>query len=166
MAQTVTEVLTAATDSVTLINAVNGGSYDVTRMTQEEINEMVQRNVDHLELILAYAPVDEDDETQMSQVTPQISLAIQVRLQLEGFNMLEIPMMVWNILITLVFVPILNSIRVNTQELKRLEILVNKTREEIAKEYVTKLELRNDMGILMDRIDKIGEKLDKLFEVK
>ena len=32
-------------------------------MTQEEINEMVQRNVDHLELILAYEPVDEDDET-------------------------------------------------------------------------------------------------------
>jgi hypothetical protein len=63
MAQTVTEVLTAATDSVTLINAVNGGSYDVTRMTQAEINEMVQRNVDHLELILAYAPVDENDET-------------------------------------------------------------------------------------------------------
>jgi hypothetical protein len=80
--------------------------------------------------------------------------------------MLEIPMMVWNILITLVFVPILNSIRVNTQELKRLEILVNKTREELAKEYVTKLELRDDMSILMDRIDKIGEKLDKLFEVK
>jgi len=80
--------------------------------------------------------------------------------------MLEIPMMVWNILITLVFVPILNSIRVNTQELKRLEILVNKTREELAKEYVTKVELKDDMGILMDRIDKIGEKLDKLFEVK
>jgi hypothetical protein len=80
--------------------------------------------------------------------------------------MLEIPMMVWNILITLVFVPILNSIRVNTQELKRLEILVNKTREELAKEYVTKIELRDDMSILMDRIDKIGEKLDKLFEVK
>jgi hypothetical protein len=63
MAQTVTEVLTAATDSVTLINAVNGGSYDVTRMTQEEINEMVQRNVDHLEIILAWEPVDEDDLT-------------------------------------------------------------------------------------------------------
>jgi hypothetical protein len=29
MAQTVTEVLTAATDSVTLINAVNGGTHDV-----------------------------------------------------------------------------------------------------------------------------------------
>jgi hypothetical protein len=32
-------------------------------MTQAEINEMVQRNVDHLELILAYAPVDENDDT-------------------------------------------------------------------------------------------------------
>jgi hypothetical protein len=60
---TVTEVLTAATDSVTLINAVNGGTYEVGTMTQAEINEMVQRNVDHLEIILAYAPVDEDDDT-------------------------------------------------------------------------------------------------------
>lgn len=61
--QTVEQVLTAATDSVTLINAINGGTHDVGLMTQEEINEMVQRNVDHLELILAYEPVDEDDET-------------------------------------------------------------------------------------------------------
>ena len=37
--------------------------YDVEGMTQEEINEMVQRNVDHLELILAYEPSDENDET-------------------------------------------------------------------------------------------------------
>jgi len=63
MAQTVTEVLTAATDSVTLINGVNAGTWDVTGMEQSEINEMVQRNVDHLELILTYAPVDSDDDT-------------------------------------------------------------------------------------------------------
>ena len=43
---------------------------------------------------------------------------------------------------------------------------MNKTREEIAKDYVTKNELKDDMGRLMDRMDKIGEKLDKLFEVK
>jgi len=60
---TVTEVLTAATDSVTLINEVNAGTWNVEGMTQDEINEMVQRNVDHLEIILAYAPVDEDDDT-------------------------------------------------------------------------------------------------------
>ena len=54
MAQTVAEVLTAATDSVTLINAVNGGSYNVAGKTQAEINEMVQQNVDHLSTILSY----------------------------------------------------------------------------------------------------------------
>jgi len=61
--QTVEQVLTAATDSVTLINEVNAGTWNVEGMTQEEINDMVQRNVDHLELILAYEPVDENDFT-------------------------------------------------------------------------------------------------------
>ena len=60
---TVTEILTAATDSVTLINAIDDDSHDVEGMSQEDINEMVQRNVDHIELILAYAPVDSDDDT-------------------------------------------------------------------------------------------------------
>ena len=74
MAQTVAECLTAAEDSVTVINDINtngkksvyvGGSAeaDTTTMTQAEINEMVQRNVDHLELILAYEPVDAEDDT-------------------------------------------------------------------------------------------------------
>ena len=66
MAQTVSEVLTAATDSVTLINAIDADASAVSTvegMNQAEINEVVQRNVDHLEIILAYEPVDEDDET-------------------------------------------------------------------------------------------------------
>ena len=73
MAQTVAEVLTAATDSVTLINDINtngkksvyvGGSAEQdTDMSQADINATVQRNVDHLETILAYAPVDSDDDT-------------------------------------------------------------------------------------------------------
>ena len=63
MTQTVTECLAAGTDSVNLIDGVKAGSLDVEGMEQSEINEMVQRNVDHLELILEYAPVDSDDET-------------------------------------------------------------------------------------------------------
>ena len=63
MAQTVTECLAAGTDSVTLIDGVKAGSWDVTGMTQAEINEMVQRNVDHLSTILLYAPVDASDDT-------------------------------------------------------------------------------------------------------
>ena len=62
-AETVEQVLTAATDSVNLINGVNAGTWVVRGMTQEEINDMVQRNVDHLEIILAWEPVDEDDIT-------------------------------------------------------------------------------------------------------
>jgi hypothetical protein len=76
------------------------------------------------------------------------------------------PYLFWNIFITLVLAPVLYSIRLNTEEAKRLDILLNKTREEIAREYVTKNELKDDMGILMDRIDKIDEKLDKLFEAR
>lgn len=58
MTQTVSEVLTAATDSVSLINGIKAGSWDVTGMTQAEINEKVQRNVDHLETILEYTDPD------------------------------------------------------------------------------------------------------------
>ncbi len=62
--QTVAECLTAATDSVTLINDINtngkkstyvGGTAEQdTEMSQADINATVQRNVDHLELILEY----------------------------------------------------------------------------------------------------------------
>ena len=76
------------------------------------------------------------------------------------------PYIVWNALITLVLAPIWFQIRQNAAELKRQDILSNNTREAIAKEYVTKNELKDDMNAIMDRIDKIGEKLDKLFEVK
>jgi len=66
MAQTVTEVLTAGTDSVTLITSINTDASAESQcdgMTQAEINEMVQRNVDHLSAILLYAPVDASDDT-------------------------------------------------------------------------------------------------------
>ena len=76
------------------------------------------------------------------------------------------PYLFWNIFITLVLAPILYSIRQNASESKRIDILLNKTREEMAREYVTKNELKDDMTRLMDRIEKIGGKLDKLFEVK
>tara|TARA_B100001750_G_C15174878_1_gene431141 strand:+ start:66 stop:341 length:276 start_codon:yes stop_codon:yes gene_type:complete len=63
MAQSIEECLAAATDSVTLIDDVNDNG--VEDMDQTDINDMVQRNVDHLEIILAYEPdpEDESDET-------------------------------------------------------------------------------------------------------
>jgi len=74
MAQTVAQVLTSATDSVTLINAVSGGSYNVTGITQAQIKEMVQRNVDHLEIILAYTdPNVAGDSSDKSSYTAAIT---------------------------------------------------------------------------------------------
>jgi len=73
MAQTVAECLTAATDSVTVINDINtngnksryaGGRTDADGNAvagdweQADINACVQRNVDHLELILEYTDPD------------------------------------------------------------------------------------------------------------
>ena len=72
--------------------------------------------------------------------------------------------LLWNAFITLILAPILYNIRQNTQENKRIDILLNKTREEIAREYVTKVELKDDMDNLMDRLEKLDEKLDRLIE--
>lgn len=73
---------------------------------------------------------------------------------------------IWNAIITLVLGPILYSIRQNASEAKRLDILLNKTREEIAREYVTKEELKDDMKNVMDRLEKLDEKLDRLFDIR
>ena len=66
MAQTVTEVLARATDSVTVINSINteGSSSNFwlsADVTQAEITQMIQRNVDHLETILAYDGSNSDE---------------------------------------------------------------------------------------------------------
>ena len=62
----VTQILSAADDSVSLINGVNDGSWNTLNATQDEINDMVQRNVDHLEIILAYEEVVADDSDKSS----------------------------------------------------------------------------------------------------
>ena len=76
------------------------------------------------------------------------------------------PYIVWNILLTLVVAPLLYTIRGNASETKRVDILLNKTREEMAKDYVTKTELEGDMERVFAILDKIEEKLDRLFEAK
>ena len=76
------------------------------------------------------------------------------------------PYIIWNTFITLVLAPLMYSIRQNASELKRQDILINKTREEVAKEYVTKIEVKEDMQNLIDRFDRLDEKMDRLFEIK
>lgn len=72
--------------------------------------------------------------------------------------------MFWNIFITLVLAPVLYSIRQNGSELKRLDILLNKTREEVATNYVLKSDNKDIIKSVMERFDKLEEKIDKLME--
>ena len=51
-------------------------------------------------------------------------------------------------------------------EAQRLSILVNRTREEMAKEYVTKAEVHADINRVLDRLERLDEKLDRLMENK
>ena len=75
------------------------------------------------------------------------------------------PWLLWNALITLVYVPIIHSLRSTSSEVKRVDILLNKTREELPTRYVTKQELHQDMERIFDRFDKIDEKIDKLLKL-
>ena len=68
----------------------------------------------------------------------------------------------WNIIVTLVIAPIVYNIKTNATELKRVDILLNMTREEIAKDYVTKSELTVSIDRVIDRLDRLDEKIDKL----
>ena len=71
---------------------------------------------------------------------------------------------VWNIVLTLVVAPVLYAIRANSTELKRLDILINKTREEMANDYVSRDTFEYDMEKVMKVLEKLEQKLDRLFE--
>jgi len=69
MERDVTQILSAADDSVSLINGVDAGTWPVESLVQSEINDMVQRNVDHLEIILAYQEVIDDSSDKTAYTT-------------------------------------------------------------------------------------------------
>jgi hypothetical protein len=72
---------------------------------------------------------------------------------------MEISMwMFWNIILTLVIAPAVWSFRGLIQEVKRIDILLNKTREE----YVTRKEMRDDLSQVMDALHRLEDKLDKV----
>ena len=68
--------------------------------------------------------------------------------------------MVWNILLTGVVGFISWVLKDKSEEVKRLNILLNRTREEIAREYVTKAEVHADIGRVLDRLERLDQKID------
>jgi hypothetical protein len=73
-------------------------------------------------------------------------------------------MMIWNASLSFLVGVLGWILREKSAELQRVTILLNRTREEVAKEYVTKAEVHADINRVLVRLDKLDEKLDRLME--
>lgn len=71
---------------------------------------------------------------------------------------------IWNILLSAAMAGIGYILKDKSDELKRIDILLNKTREEIAKEYVTKVDVHLDINRVLDRLDRMEQKLDAVIK--
>jgi hypothetical protein len=71
-------------------------------------------------------------------------------------------MMLWNAALSAIVALMGFLLRGKFDELNRLSILLNRTREEIARDHITRQEFRADMQQLMDRFDRLDRKLDRL----
>ena len=71
---------------------------------------------------------------------------------------------IWNVLLTGAVGVLGYFLREKSDEITRLNILLNKTREEVAKEYVTKAEVHADINRVLDRLDRLELKLDRFIE--
>ena len=73
-------------------------------------------------------------------------------------------MTIWNIVLSGVLTIVGYMLKEKSDEVKRIEILLNKTREEIAKEYVTKVDVHLDINRVLDRLDRMEQKLDMVIK--
>jgi len=73
-------------------------------------------------------------------------------------------MQFWNAGLTLVLGIIGFFVKEKFNELDRIQVLLNKTREEMARDYITKTEVRSDMEQIIARFDKLEAKLDRFIE--
>ena len=76
----------------------------------------------------------------------------------------EVTGMIWNAVLSLIVAPLIINIGAQVKELRRIDILLNRTREELGRDYVSKGELDSLMNRIMNAIDRLSQKVDRLFE--
>lgn len=74
-------------------------------------------------------------------------------------------MMIWNVVLTAIVALLGFVVKEKFAELQRIGVLLNKTREEVARDHITRSEFRADMAQLMERFDRIERKIDAMREV-
>ena len=67
---------------------------------------------------------------------------------------------VWNMVLSIVAGGTVMWVKSTNDELKRLSILISRTREEHSDKFVTKQDMHNDINRVLQRLDRMDEKLD------
>lgn len=79
-------------------------------------------------------------------------------------------MMIWNVILTAIVALLGFVVKEKFAELNRLGILLNKTREEVARDHITRAEVHRDMEKIMERFDagiaRLEAKIDDLRKEK
>ena len=70
------------------------------------------------------------------------------------------PIIFWNVVLTLIVAPAVWAFRSLISEVKRLDILLNKTREE----YATRRDVQNEMHQVMEALHRVEDKLDRVLQ--
>ena len=68
------------------------------------------------------------------------------------------PVIFWNVILTLVIAPAIWTFRNMMIEVKRIDILLYRTRED----YASRAELKDEMQHLMDALHRVEDKLDRV----
>lgn len=75
-------------------------------------------------------------------------------------------MMIWNVILTAIVALLGFIVKEKFAEINRLGILLNKTREEVARDHITRAEVHRDMEKIMERFDagisRLETKIDEL----
>jgi hypothetical protein len=75
-------------------------------------------------------------------------------------------MMLWNALLSAIVGVMLFMLKGKFDEIQRLSILLNRTREEVAREHITRAEVRADLEKIRDHFDdgfkRLEAKIDAL----
>ena len=77
-------------------------------------------------------------------------------------------MMIWNVVLTAIVAMFGFVLKEKFGEVQRLGILLNRTREEVARDHITRAEVKTDLQAIRDHFDdgfrRLESKIDKLAE--
>jgi len=72
--------------------------------------------------------------------------------------------LIWSTILSVALGGLWFFIREKFDELKRLDILLNKTREEVARDYVTQAEVQRITDHIDQRFNRLEAKIDQLIQ--